>query len=86
VPFFGMPDLTPGMVDARLWQAGAELRRRVEENGDQLFSVRDGLDPLEAELWTEADELIDQPARWDRFQVDAWRRVRAATDRLIGRA
>lgn len=31
VPFFGMPDLTPGMVDARLWQASAELRHRVEE-------------------------------------------------------
>jgi hypothetical protein len=86
VPFLGMPDLTPAMVDARLWQAGAELRRRVEEDGEELFSVRDVLDPLEAELWAEADELIDQPARWNRFHVDAWRRVRAATEWLTGRA
>ena len=86
VPFFGMPDLTPAMVDARLWQAGAELRRRVEEDGEELFSVRDVLDPLEAELWAEADELIDQPARWNRFHVDAWRRVQVATEWLTGRA
>jgi secernin len=86
VPLFGVPDLTPGMLDDRLWQAGADLRRRVEQDGDELFSVRERLDPIEVELWTEADELVDQPDRWDRFHLEAWRRVRAAIDRLIDRA
>ena len=84
VPTFGMPDRA-GMVEARLWHAGAELRRRVEEDGDELSAVREVLDPLEAELWAEADELVDQPAQWGRFHVDAWRRVEVAVDRLTGR-
>jgi hypothetical protein len=86
VPTFGVPDRAGGMVDARLWRAGAELRRRVEEDGDELSVVREVLDPLEAELWAEADVLADQPAQWGRFHVDAWRRVEVAVDRLTNHA
>jgi secernin len=85
VPTFGVPDRAVGMVDARLWHAGAELRRRVEKDGDELSVVREVLDPLEAELWAEADELVDQPAQWGRFHIDARRRVEVAVDRLTVR-
>ena len=85
VPLFGMPDLSGGCVDAPLWHANAELRHRVEADRDVLADLRTELDPLEAELWAEADELVDQPGQWNRFNADAWRRVGYAAGALVGR-
>jgi secernin len=75
VPMIGMPALPTGLVDDQLWRLGADLRRRVEADGDALAAIREVLDPLEAELWEEADDLVGHPEGWDRFHVDAWRRV-----------
>lgn len=85
VPLFGMPDLSSGGVDARLWHANAELRRQVEADGDLLVDLRRELDPLEAELWAEADGLVDDPRQWNRFNADAWRRVGDAAGAMVGR-
>jgi secernin len=85
VPLFAMPDLPSRPVTTRLWRTNAALRRRVESDGEELAAVRDSLDPLEDELWAEADELADRPEQWSRFHVDAWHRVADVARELAGR-
>ena len=47
-----------------LWHAADRLRRRVEADPVALHAVRAALDPVEDELWAEADEVADEPGRW----------------------
>jgi hypothetical protein len=47
-----------------LWNAADRLRRRVEADPGALLEVRRVLDPVEDELWAEADEVADHPSRW----------------------
>jgi secernin len=85
VPVLGVPDVGGFSVDAGLWHDNAELRRRVEADGDELCRLREVLAPLEAELWVEADDVADHPERWSGFHAGARRRVRDAARRLAGR-
>jgi dipeptidase len=47
-----------------LWQSADAVRRHVEGDPDSLAEVRGTLDPVEDELWAEADEVLEDPARW----------------------
>jgi hypothetical protein len=47
-----------------LWQAADAVRRHVEEDPDALAEVRAALDPVEDELWAEADDVLERPGRW----------------------
>jgi secernin len=47
-----------------IWRAADTLRQRVESDPDALVSVRAALQPVEDEIWFEADEVLDHPDRW----------------------
>jgi secernin len=47
-----------------MWHAADRLRRSVEADPGALDEVRATLDPVEDELWSEADEVADHPGRW----------------------
>jgi hypothetical protein len=48
-----------------MWRAADALRERVDADPDALGPIRDVLGPVEAELWAEADEIIEHPDRWN---------------------
>jgi dipeptidase len=61
----GVPPFIPfELSNAALWQAVDTLRALVEEEPDRLFDIRAELDPLEAELWSEADDVTGHPEQW----------------------
>jgi secernin len=61
----GPPPFVPVELSGEeLWRAADTLRQRVESDPDALSSVRAVLQPLEDELWFEADELLEHPDRW----------------------
>ncbi len=61
----GPPPFVPfELSGGELWHAADQLRRRVEADPGALHAVRAALDPVEDELWAEADEVADQPGRW----------------------
>ena len=47
-----------------LWHAADQLRAAVEDRPDAMAEVRAALGPVEQELWGDADEVFDDPARW----------------------
>jgi secernin len=61
----GPPPYVPlDLSQEELWNAADRLRRRVEADPGALVEVRAALDPVEDELWAEADDVADQPSRW----------------------
>jgi hypothetical protein len=48
-----------------MWQAADALRERVDADPDALEPIREVLGPVEAELWGEADEILEHPDRWN---------------------
>jgi hypothetical protein len=61
----GPPPFVPFELSSdQLWEAADAVRRRVEEDPDALAEVRATLDPVEDELWRQADEILGHPARW----------------------
>jgi secernin len=87
VPLF--PDATdtagafPGaLADEALWQHNAQLRNRVERHPEAIGTIRAVLDPIEAELWEEADDLVGRPGRWAAAAAEWGRRVTDAAIRL----
>ena len=58
------PYVSLELSSEELWQAADAVRRRVEEQPDALAEVRSTLDPVEDELWAEADAVVEQPDRW----------------------
>jgi secernin len=82
VPVF-LPDVVPPqLADPELWWRLAAGRDAVERDAGRLEEVRAVLDPLEAELWAEADAIADAPARWGRFAERAGERLVACVARL----
>ena len=58
----GPPPFVPCELSREeLWQAADAVRRRVEEDPDALAAVRSVLDPVEDELWGEADDGARAP-------------------------
>ena len=61
----GPPPFVPlELSGEELWHAGDALRRRVEADPDALPEVRAVLQPVEDELWAEADDVVSEPSRW----------------------
>jgi secernin len=70
VPLFprsaaGPPPFVPfELSNEALWWAADALRSQVEVDPDALGAIREVLDPVEHELWFEADDIIERPDRW----------------------
>jgi dipeptidase len=58
------PFVSLELSSEELWRAADAVRRRVEDDPGALAEVRDTLDPVEGELWAEADAIVEQPGRW----------------------
>jgi secernin len=84
VPVFPPASVAGQLADAALWQRLAKLRDRAEMDPDALAEIRAVLDPIEADLWAEADELAHSPARWEAFTRAAGSRVDVALRALSG--
>ncbi|MGH7860467.1 MAG: C69 family dipeptidase [Candidatus Binatia bacterium] len=71
VPIFPPDVIPPELGDEKTWERFRELRDRAERDDDTLAGIRSILDPLEDELWTEADAFAT--TAWDRVakQLDA---------------
>ena len=81
VPTFP-PSVPPAMASPAAWARFAELRDRVEDDGDALYSIRAVLGPVEAELWTDADAAAGDPTHQSAFTDRAWTAVDDALTRL----
>jgi secernin len=67
----GPPPFVPAELSGEeLWHAADALRARVEDDPDALEDIRQALDPVEEELWSEAADVLHQPARWPLVGAD----------------
>jgi dipeptidase len=61
----GPPPFVPRELSREsMWRAADALRQRVESDPSAIGPIRQVLDPVEAELWSEAAEVADLPHRW----------------------
>jgi hypothetical protein len=58
------PFVSLELSSEELWLAADAVRQRVEDDPDALGEVRTTLDPVEDELWAEADAVVEHPGRW----------------------
>ena len=62
---FGPPPFVPlELSGEELWRAADAVRRRVETDPEALTAVREVLQPVEDELWADADDVLERPDRW----------------------
>ena len=60
----GPPPFVPiELSGEELWHAADAVRRRIEADPDALVPVRAVLQPVEDEIWFEADEVLEHPDR-----------------------
>ena len=75
----GPPPFIPFEVSrAELWHAADRLRARVEEDPDSIHAIREVLDPIESELWAEADDIVGRPHLWNQVGASWGPRALAA--------
>ena len=56
----GPPPFVPlELSSEELWHAADTLRQRVEADPDALAAVREVLQPVEDELWADADDVLE---------------------------
>ena len=61
----GPPPFVPVELSGEeLWHAADALRQLVEADPDCAAGLRETLKPVEDELWAEADDVLEHPARW----------------------
>ena len=61
----GPPPFVPRELSGEdLWHAAAALGRLVEDDPEALPALRETLEPVEDELWAEADDVLEDPSRW----------------------
>jgi secernin len=61
----GPPPFVPRELSGEaLWRSADALRVLVERIPESIDGIRAVLDPVEAELWAEADDVADRPDRW----------------------
>jgi secernin len=61
----GPPPFVPIELSGEdLWHAADAVRRRVEADPEALLAVRAILQPVEDEIWFEADDVLERPDRW----------------------
>jgi len=82
VPVFPPLAVPAALGDASVWHKFAVLRDRVEADAGVLPEIRAEFDPVEAELWSEADDVAMSPERQRRFVDEAWCRVSEALERI----
>jgi dipeptidase len=80
VPVFPPLAVPAALADPAVWRRFAALRDRVEADAGALPEIRAAFDPLEAELWSEADDVALSPERQARFAEEAWCRVAEALE------
>jgi secernin len=81
---FGPPPFIPFELSREdLWHAADTLRRQVEAEPASLSTIRQRLDPVEDELWSEADSVADRPDRWGDVGRDWGRRALHAMSSCI---
>lgn len=85
VPVFPPGSVPEALGEPAVWHRFALLRDRVEADAGVLPEVRALFDPLEAELWSEADDMALSPERQPRFVEEAWYRVAEALDQVESR-
>jgi dipeptidase len=71
------------LADESVWGQVATLRQEVEKDPQRLGVVRAELDPLEAQLWSMADEAVGAPSSWPELAVEVDAAVRAVLGRLV---
>jgi secernin len=61
----GPPPFIPlELSGEELWHAADVLRQRVEAEPEELPALRAQLQPVEDELWADADDVLEDPSRW----------------------
>ena len=61
----GPPPFIPlELSGEELWHAADVLRQRVEAQPGELPALRAELQPVEDELWADADDVLEDPSRW----------------------
>jgi hypothetical protein len=61
----GPPPFVPAQLwSETLWRAADSLRAHVENEPAARPAIRAVLDPVEDELWQEADDVVERPDRW----------------------
>jgi secernin len=72
----GPPPYIPFELSGQeLWQAAEALRQRVAVDPEELGAIRERLDPVEDELWGEADEVAERPDQWNAVGATWGRRA-----------
>lgn len=69
VPVFPPADVPPALAGTDTWHRFDGLRRRVEADPGLLAGIRSVLDPLEAELWEEAEQSERPEGPWSRIEA-----------------
>jgi secernin len=83
LPVFPPVGVPTALGEPATWHAYEALRNSSETDPEALPRIRDVFDPLEADLWAEADAIAGQPEKQAAFIEQAWRRVWDATERLM---
>ena len=61
----GPPPFVPFELSSEpMWRAADALRQRVDADPGAIEEIRDVLDPVEGELWAEADAVLGRPQDW----------------------
>ena len=47
-----------------MWHAADVVRQHVEGDPGALAAVREVLQPVEDEIWADADDVLELPGRW----------------------
>jgi secernin len=66
------------LADAALWRTADALRTHVERDPESIGAVREVLNPIEDELWAEADDVSGRPDRWAEVGRSWGQRARQA--------
>ncbi len=70
----GVPEV---LGDEGTWDVARQLREIVEAEPDSISAIREVLDPLEREIWEEAEDASESDAAWQRLSENVSRRLRA---------
>jgi secernin len=61
----GPPPFVPFELSSEpMWRAADALRQRVDADPEAIGEIRAVLDPVEGELWAEADAVVERPQEW----------------------
>jgi hypothetical protein len=61
----GAPPFVPFELSSEaMWRAADALRQQLARDPLAIGSIREVLDPIEDELWQEADDVVERPDLW----------------------